>query len=144
MGMVTNMKMKRAVSAVVLLIALAGRASAGNYYVDIVVCAQPPEAIKWTMLYMQVNVWGPGTVMDINYINPSLGGNVYESRHTLQGTPSRWHASVSERFGYRAYGYDGKYYLISWRPAASYNNSNISNITAIHVNFTWELDPNQN
>lgn len=134
------------ISAVVLMIAWAGRASAGNYYVDIVVCESPPAAIEWTMLYMQVNVWERGDYRnrDINHINPSLGGNVYESNHTLRGSPTVWHASVSERFELRVYGYDGKYYLITWGPEASYNNGSVSNITTIHVDFTWKLDPVQN
>ncbi len=118
---------------------LAGSVSAKNFYVDVIICEQPPPSLEFATVKMQVNVWDANDLsnIDVKTIYPTLSSETVSSTHLLSGSPKKWHAAVPK--GWKIVrGYDGKYYQISWQNFVSLDNK-ISNITAIHVDLTWQV-----
>jgi hypothetical protein len=144
--------MKKVFGVLILLMAFSSTVAAEDYYVDVYDCSAAP--LTWAMEYLVVPV--PIIVWDhYNALGNSSHRSVAvmlgparadESKHRLsaltqwKGDPGRWHAVISAK-SVRVRGYDGLWYLVSWGQAGSYDNSSISNVTALHLNFTWKLDP---
>lgn len=134
--------MKSLVSLALVAI-FAAQAAADNYWVDVIESEDPPWALKWLTVPIQVNVWDQDDWFG-NYsyrrISVMLGqGRSSESKHALKGTPT-WNAAIGSG-SKRLRGYDGNWYLISWGHVSSHYNPGIAIATSLHPRFTWKLDP---
>lgn len=135
--------MKKALCSLVLAAMLVSHAAADNYYVDVIESENPPWALKWLTVPVQVRVraandwFGNSSYRTIGVM---LGqGRSSESRHLLKGSPT-WHAAIGPG-SKRLQGYDRKWYLISWGHVSSNYNPGIAIATSLHPRFTWKLDP---
>ena len=138
------MKIKSALCSLLLAAVLASHAAAGNYYVDVIECSNPPWALEWATVSVQVSVWRDANWFG-NYSYRKIGIMLGQARSTearllLSGAPTMWHAAIPSG-SQRIRGYDGKWYLVRWGHVSSYNNKGISNVTTLHPYFTWKLDP---
>ena len=134
--------MKKALCSLFLAAIIASHAAADNYWVDVVESENVPWALKYQTVPVQVNVWDKND--SLNWSRRTIGVQFGQSRpaaskHFLRGSPT-WHAAI--RAGSkRVYGYDAKWYLISWRHVSSHYNPGIAIATSLHPRFTWKRDP---
>ena len=136
--------MEKLVSSLVLLATLGAVAHAGEWlYIDIIICEDPPAAIEFAGLVIQVSVWDekdPGGMVH-KIVNPALSYDLVYCDSYLPGFIDEWNAWIWPGKK-RTYGYDGKWYQIRWKDVKAYDNK-ASNYLTMHLDFEWRIDPDQ-
>ena len=135
--------MKKLLYSLVLLAFLSAVAHADWILIDIIICEDPPAAIEFAGLVIEVDVWfkaTPGSMVHTR-VNPSLNQPLTYCDSFMPGPITEWNAWIWPG-KMRRYGYDGKYYQIRWQDVAAYDNK-LSNFTNMHLDFEWRIDPDQ-
>jgi len=136
--------------AFVLLAALGTVAHGGEWLrIDIIVCEDPPAAIEFAGLFIEVSVWDEkdpgGMVKTGRHVQMATGtrptSGIYYCDNFLPGVIDEWNAWIWPGKK-RTYGYDGKWYQIKWKDVKAFHNK-ASNYSTMHLDFEWRIDPDQ-